>query len=173
MRKTAIGALGTALAAVGLVTSSCTSQPHEEPPMADVVTIADQWASAADAGMAAVFGTFTNTGHHDAHIVSGDSSVAGRVELHEVTPDATGAKTMREKDDGFVVPAGGTRDLVPGGDHLMLMDLHEPLHPGADVEVTVVFEDGSTLPITAQVRDFAGAGEDYQPSEPAAPHDHG
>lgn len=157
-----------ALAAVALVVSSCTSQMHDEPPMAETVTIADQWASAADAGMAAVFGTFTNTGHHDAHIVSGDSSVAGSVELHEVKPDATGAKTMRPKDDGFVVPAGGTRDLVPGGDHLMLMDLREPLHPGADVVVTVVFEDGSTLPITAQVRDFAGADEHYQPS-----NDHG
>ncbi|MGV0716281.1 copper chaperone PCu(A)C [Mycolicibacterium sp. XJ662] len=164
MRSPGIAALG----AVALLVSSCTSQTHDEPPIAEVVTIADQWASAADAGMAAVFGTFTNTGHHDAHIVAGDSPAAARVELHEVTADATGAKTMREKDGGFVVPAGGTRDLVPGGDHLMLMDLREPLHPGADVEVTVVFEDGSTLPITAQIRDFAGADEDYAPA-----HDHG
>ncbi|MGE2725752.1 copper chaperone PCu(A)C [Mycolicibacterium pulveris] len=169
MRSTKLRALGATLAVAALVVSGCTAQTHEEVPMAESVIIADQWASAADAGMAAVFGTFTNTGHHDAHIVSGNSPVAERVELHEVTSDATGSKTMREKHDGFVVPAGGTRDLVPGGDHLMLMDLREPLHPGADVEVTVVFEDGSTLPITAQIRDFAGADEDYAPAH----HDHG
>ncbi|KKW64567.1 copper chaperone PCu(A)C [Mycolicibacterium elephantis] len=173
MHNSGAGVLGATLAVVALFTSSCTSQTHEEPPMAETVTIADQWASAADAGMAAVFGTFSNTGHHDAHIVSGESSVAGRVELHEVTSDASGTKTMRQKDDGFVVPAGGTRELAPGGDHVMLMDLREPLQPGADVAVTVVFEDGSTLPFTAQVREFAGADEDYQPSEPATHHGHG
>ncbi|BBY81799.1 copper chaperone PCu(A)C [Mycolicibacterium pulveris] len=173
MRNSGIGAFGATLAVAALLTAGCTSQTHEEPPMAETVTVEDPWASAADEGMAAVFGTLTNTGHHDAHIVSAESSVAGHVELHEVTPDASGTKTMRPKDDGFVVPAGGARELVPGGDHVMLMDLHEPLHPGADVAVTVVFEDGSTLPVTAQVREFAGADEDYQPAEPAAPHHHG
>jgi copper(I)-binding protein len=45
----------------------------------------------------------------------------------------------------------------------MLMDLKAPLTAGADVPVTVTFQDGSTLDVTAQVRDFAGANENYQP----------
>jgi copper(I)-binding protein len=145
--------------------------------MAETVTVAEQWASAADMGMAAVFGTFTNTGHHEARIVAGSSPAAGRVEVHEVTSDGTGAKTMRPKAGGVPIPAGGTHDLVPGGDHLMLMDLVAPLAPGADVTVTVEFEDGSTLPVTAQVRDFAGAGEQYHAAEDtdgaSTGHDHG
>lgn len=170
--------LGAALAAAALVSSGCTSSPeHHDETMASAVTIKDQWASSADAGMAAVFGTLTNTGHHEASIVSGDSPLAGRVEVHEVTPDATGAKAMHPKEGGIVVPAEGTHDLVPGGDHIMLMDLREPLKPGASVDLTVVFEDGSTLPVTAQIRDFAGANEDYQPNnEPPTGmphHDHG
>ena len=131
--------------------------------MASTVTMKNQWASSADAGMSAVFGTFANTGHHDAVIVSGNSPVAGRVEVHEVVPDAAGIKTMRPKAGGLAVPAGGTRELIPGGDHLMLMDLNGPLQPGADVALTVVFDDGSTLPVTAQVRDFAGGNEEYTP----------
>jgi copper(I)-binding protein len=71
--------------------------------------------------------------------------------------------TMRPKEGGFAVPARGTRELIPGGDHLMLMDLKEPLQPGDDVSLTVVFEDGSTLPVTAQIRDFPGANEEYTP----------
>ncbi|MBI3228292.1 MAG: copper chaperone PCu(A)C [Mycolicibacterium cosmeticum] len=129
--------------------------------MAAEVTVSDQWASAAESGMAAVFGTFANAGHHEARIVSGASPVAGRVEVHEVTGDATGTKTMHPKAGGIVVPAAGTHELAPGGDHLMLMDLKAPLSPGAEVPVTVTFEDGSTLDVTAQVRDFAGANEDY------------
>ena len=131
--------------------------------MASAVTVENQWASSAETGMAAVFGTISNSGDHDARIVSGESPLAGRVEVHEVVPDGSGAMTMRPKADGLTVPAGGSRELIPGGDHLMLMDLKEPLQPGADVTLSVVFEDGSTFPVTAQIRDFAGANEQYTP----------
>ncbi len=133
--------------------------------MASTVAIENQWASSADTGMAAVFGTFSNKGDDEARIVSGESPLAGRVEVHEVVPDAAGGKVMRSKEGGLSIPAGGTRELIPGGDHLMLMDLKEPLQPGADVSLTVVFEDGSTLPVTAQIRDFAGANEEYAPGD--------
>ncbi|WP_441964419.1 copper chaperone PCu(A)C [Mycolicibacterium houstonense] len=164
MRKGAV-----LLAALALGMAGC-AETHENERMADAVQVSEQWASAADGGMTAVFGTVTNTGHHDARIVSATSPAAGMVELHEVVSDGAGSKTMRPKDDGFIVPAGGTHELAPGGDHLMLMDLREPLQPGADVPVTVRFEDGSSLPVTAQVRDFAGGNENYQSP---SPHGHG
>ncbi|GAA2535030.1 copper chaperone PCu(A)C [Mycolicibacterium diernhoferi] len=143
-----------------LVLSACGSPADQQ--MAESVSIHDQWASAGDGQMAAVFGTLVNDGPREARIVSGSSPAAGMVEVHEVA-GATGAKTMRPKAGGLVLPAGGSHDLVPGGDHLMLMDLTAPLSAGADIELTLQFEDGSTLPVTVQVRDFAGAGENYQP----------
>lgn len=157
------------LGAIALVVAGCTPS-HEEQQMATTVTVSDQWASAAESGMTAVFGTLANSGHHDAHIVSATSPAAQTVELHEVVPDASGSKTMRPKEGGFTIPAGGSHELVPGGDHLMLMGLTAPLQPGADVDLTVVFEDGSSLPVTAQVRDAAGGNENYQPADP---HGHG
>ena len=162
--------LVTALGVVALAASGCTSSDdHTVEPMAANVTLDDQWATAADAGMAAVFGIFRNTGPAAAHIVAGSSPAAGRVEIHEVVPDAGGTTMMRPKAGGLTVAAGGTHELVPGGDHLMLMDLGQPLRPGAEVSLTVMFEDGSELPVTAQVRDFPGGNEDYQPDM----HDHG
>ena len=155
-------AFGAVLAVCALAGCSASSDDHQEL-MASTVTVENQWASSAESEMAAVFGTFSNTGDHDARIVSGESPLAGPVEVHEVAPDASGAMTMRPKADGLVVPAGGTRELIPGGDHLMLMDLKQPLQAGADVTLTVVFEDGSTLPVTAQIRDFAGGNEEYTP----------
>ncbi|MGW4099353.1 copper chaperone PCu(A)C [Mycobacterium sp. NPDC004974] len=167
MSKVAAVLTGAALAlAVGL--GACTQSRHDET-MAETVQVSEQWASAADAGMTAVFGTLTNAGHHDVRIVSAISPAAGMVELHEVV-GAGGSKTMRPKEGGFAIAAGGTHELTPGGDHLMLMDLKAPLQPGADVPVSLVFEDGSSLPVTAQVRDFAGANENYQPP---SPHGHG
>ncbi|QRY52612.1 copper chaperone PCu(A)C [Mycolicibacterium septicum] len=168
MSKVAAVLTGAALAlAVGL--GACTEQHHDEK-MAETVQVSEQWASAADGGMTAVFGTLKNTGHHDVRIVSATSPAAGMVELHEVVSDGNGSKTMRPKDGGLSIAPGDTHDLVPGGDHLMLMDLKAPLQPGADVPVSLVFEDGSSLPVTAQVRDFAGGNENYQP---ASPHGHG
>ena len=90
---------------------------------------------------------------------------------HEVVGEGMENKTMQPKEGGITVPAGGSHELVPGGDHIMLMDLKRPLQPGEDVEVTVTFEDGSTLPVTAQIRDFPGAGEEYAGGgDTEAPH---
>lgn len=161
-------------AAVALAGSACTAPAeHHDEKQAEAVSFLDQWVTAADTGMAAVFGTVNNTGHHDAHIVAGSSPVAGRVEIHEVVGDPGGTKTMRPKADGLTVAAGATHELAPGGDHLMLMDLTHALQPGADVPVTVEFEDGSTLTFNAQVRDFAGGNEEYSPGAAAPHHDHG
>lgn len=97
-----------------VVAAACTTQAHhDEQPMASAVTIADQWVSSAQTGMAAVFGTFTNTGHHDARVVKGTSGVAGRVEVHELAAGATGVKTMRPKEGGMTIPADGSHALTP------------------------------------------------------------
>lgn len=129
---------------------------------AGVVTVSDQWVKAAPSGMTAVFGTLKNSGTKEVTVVSASSPAAGQVELHEVV-GAPGSATMRPKEGGIAIPAGGSHILAPGGDHLMLMDLTGPLQPGAQVEVTLTFKDGSSLPFSAQVRDFEGANENYQP----------
>ncbi len=70
----------------------------------------------------------------------------------EVVSDGGGSKTMRPEEGGLTIAAGGTHELVPGGDHPMLMDLKAPPQPGADVPVSLMLDDGSSLPVTAQVR---------------------
>lgn len=166
------GLMALALIAAGSAAGCSTSeQRHDE--AAKTVTVSDQWVKAADGGMTAMFGTFKNSGHHDARLVSATSPVAGKVELHEVVTEPGGASMMRPKAGGFVIPADGSHALVPGNDHIMLMDLKQPLAVGSDVSVTVSFEDGSSLPFTAQVRDFPGAGENYQPGGAPAAAGHG
>jgi len=160
--------MGAVMTAVSLVAVGCsttdTATEHKHALAASAVTVTDQWVKAAPTGMTGLFGTLKNAGEHEVTVVSASSPVAGKVELHEVVGQAGGGSVMRPKDGGFPIPAGGTHVLAPGADHIMLMDLKQPLQVGKDVEVTLSFEDGSTLPFTAQVRDFSGADETYKPA---------
>jgi copper(I)-binding protein len=148
------------IAAVAL--AGCSSAPEPAAPEADAIVVQDVWVKAADHGMTAAFGRLSNNSPRAVRIVSATTAAADRMELHEVV-SRDGAMTMQPKDGGFVVPAQADIELRPGGDHLMLMDLTEPLVPGTDIDMVASFADGSTLPISAQVRDFPGADEHYEP----------
>ncbi|PFG43608.1 hypothetical protein ATJ88_2314 [Isoptericola jiangsuensis] len=128
---------------------------------ASSVTMADPWVKAADEGMSAAFGRITNDGTTDVTVVGAASPAATAIELHETVDDGSGAMTMREVDGGFVVPAGESVALEPGGDHLMLMGLTGPLETGAEVTITLTFSDDSTTEISAPVKDYSGANESY------------
>lgn len=129
------------------------------------LSLADAWVKSAESGMSAVFGTLTNASSSAVTLVGAASSAAGMVQLHETNADGSGGMSMKEKEGGFAIPAGGELRLEPGGDHIMLMDLTAPLLAGDAVEVTLQFAGGAELPITATVKDFAGAQENYSPSD--------
>lgn len=113
--------------------------------------------------MSAMFGTLRNTSGADITIEGGTSPSAETVELHETVKNDSGEMQMQPKQGGFVVPAGGTYVLEPGGDHVMLMGLTGPLRNGAETTVTLRTSAGE-LVLTVPVRAFSGAEESYQPS---------
>ncbi|MGA9872137.1 MAG: copper chaperone PCu(A)C [Rhodococcus sp. (in: high G+C Gram-positive bacteria)] len=161
-RRTA--AVVTALTAAGLILTACsTAESEDVAQQSDSVVIHEQWVKAAESGMTAAFAELENTGERDVHVVGASSAASTSTELHEMATGADGAMVMRPKAGGFVIPAGGTHSLSAGGDHLMLMDVTEPLTTGADTEFTLELEDSSTVTFSAQVRDFAGADENYEP----------
>lgn len=130
---------------------------------ASPITLTEGWAKAGD-GMTAVFGTLVNDGDADITLASVESPSAGMIELHE-TVTSGGASTMREVDGGFMIPAGGTFELAPGGNHIMFMDMPEALLAGDEVPLTLTFGDGTTLEVTVLVKDFSGAQENYEGGE--------
>lgn len=167
-------ALVLALAACGDGTEDATTggtSANEAPPAASasgqaaLFTVTDSWIKAADSGMTAAFGTLVNDGATDVVVTSAASDASPVLELHETVQGSDGSTVMQPKAGGFVVPAGGTYDLEPGGDHLMVMDLVRPLEPGETVRLTLTFADGSTADLDATVKSFSGAAEDYQSGE--------
>nr|WP_062343117.1 copper chaperone PCu(A)C [Herbidospora sakaeratensis] len=136
--------------------------PAAATPAAPALSITDPWVKTAKEGMTAAFGTLVNNSAADVTVVSGASPLSPMIELHEVV-DKDGKMVMQPKQGGFVVPAGGSHELAPGGDHIMIMDAKEPVEPGAEVPFTLTLADGGTFAFTAIGKDFAGAKEDYQP----------
>jgi copper(I)-binding protein len=91
--------------------------------------------------MSAAFGTLENTSDHDITLVSAESPASTMLQLHETVANDSGAMVMKEKQGGFVIPAGGSFALEPGGNHIMLMDLTAPLAAGDEATFTLTFSD--------------------------------
>jgi len=142
--------------------SGTASSTAEAATAATSVTAVDAWVKAAPDGMSAAFGELQNAADADVTLVSVTTAASDAVELHETVADDSGAMVMRPVEDGFVISAGGSRMLEPGADHIMLMSLTAPLVAGDDVVLTLTFDDGSSLDVTAPVKDFAGANETYE-----------
>ena len=80
------------------------------------------------------------------------SSVAGEAQIHESMMDAEGVMMMQEVG-AIDVPADSEVMLKPGGFHVMLMMLAEPLANGAEFDVTLTFEQAGEIVVTAEVRE--------------------
>ena len=150
--------------ALALTTACATDDPATDTATdtgaaATTVTFEDGWAKATDTDMSGVFGTITNPGDTDLHLTGVDSDVGGSTELHETIPGGSGMM-MQEREDGFVIPAGGELVLAPGGNHIMLMELDEPITTGQQITLTLEFDDVEQ-DVTVSARDFMGGEEEY------------
>ncbi len=97
----------------------------------------------------AVWFLVENRGAAD-RIVSADSPIAAETELH-----------AHEVEDGVVkmrrlasveVPAGSETAFAPGGRHVMLIGLEEPLVAGESFAMTVRFERAGAVEVRVRVR---------------------
>lgn len=137
---------------------------------APAVVLTDAWVKALPEpgamGMTGVFGTLTNTSSAPVTITGAQSSAAGRVELHETVGPA-GSATMQAVEGGFVLSPGASRELKPGGDHVMLMDVTNPIPAGTTVTITLVGSDGSRFDVQAIAKSFTGGDEKYHSGSPS------
>lgn len=124
------------------------------------LTFTDMWTKATDTEMTGSFGTITNGSDEDIHVVSVATDAGEMSQLHE-TVMKDGSMVMQEMADGFVVPAGESYILEPGGNHLMFMKLTEELVAGDVITVTIETEGGESFDFESDVRSYTGAQEEY------------
>ncbi|MBS0002242.1 MAG: copper chaperone PCu(A)C [Thioalkalivibrio sp.] len=98
----------------------------------------------------AAFMVLRNTGGRNLALIAAESAVSRAVELHDHEM-VDGMMRMREVGQ-IALPANSLTVLEPGGLHVMLIDLHEPLRAGQRVPITLVFDDAPRLELHAPVR---------------------
>lgn len=125
------------------------------------LTVSDPWTKATEDGMTGSFGLLENSSDEDLHVVGVSAEVGAKAELHVMVADEDGQMVMQQSPNGFTVPAGGSFELAPGGAHVMLMGLTEPIEPGEEVAYELELEDGSTVEVVSVARPYTGANESY------------
>jgi copper(I)-binding protein len=124
------------------------------------VTVKDPWVRATVAQQMATGAFMQIVSSGEARLVEVRSSAAGVVEIHEMAMEGNVMK-MRAVP-GIVLPAGKPVDLKPGGYHVMLMDLKQPLKAGDTVPLTLVVEGPDkkreSIDVKATVRQLNATG---------------
>jgi copper(I)-binding protein len=75
--------------------------------------------------------------------------IAGKAEVHETTNE-NGVMKMRMVD-GVTVEPGKSLELKPGGYHVMMTDLKQPLKEGDSFPLTLTFEKAGSIAVTVKV----------------------
>lgn len=120
------------LAAAALL---CTAPALALAQAAALVKVENAWLRPAVAGQSGTGGFARITSDKGATLVGLASPVAGVAEVHEMAMEGDVMK-MRAIES-LPLPAGKPVELKPGGHHLMLMQLKQPLAAGGTVPVTL------------------------------------
>ena len=115
--------------------------------------VADAWARSALGPNGAVYLTIDG-GETDVALTgaSASSDVAAAVEIHQTVTRNDGTMGMTQMPQ-VEIPAESTVMMVPGGLHVMLMDLSQPLELGTTFDMTLTFNNGAVLTTIVEVRD--------------------
>lgn len=132
------------LAAAVLIASRGVAMADGQP------AVADAWARATPphADSAAVYLTITDPGPAD-RLLAATTPVAADAHLHE-SRSVDGVMQMRSVDR-LDIATGGSVTLAPGGLHLMLTGLRQPLHEGEHFPVTLRFEKAGAVTVQVNV----------------------
>jgi periplasmic copper chaperone A len=103
------------------------------------VTVTNPWVRATVPQQKATGAFLQIKSAKDARLVEARSPAANVVELHEMTM-VDNVMKMRATT-GVALPAGQLVELKPGGHHVMLVDLKQPIKEGDRVHLTLVIED--------------------------------
>jgi copper(I)-binding protein len=124
------------------------------------IEVSRSWARATTsrAHSGAAYVTIMNSGAASDKLVSVSTPVAGRAELHTHIKDGD-IMRMRQVQHIEVGP-NAMVTLQPGGLHIMMMDLKQPLKKGTTFPMTLVFEKAGETTVEVAVQSIAAKGMD-------------
>ena len=156
------GESASTTAADSTTAATSTAVKASDEKSADALSFEEAFVKAKPEGkdMTGIFGHLVNSSDKDIHIVKVSGSVDAKMwQLHEMQ-----GTTMVEMEDGFVVPAGGSYELKPGGSHATIMGYSPEIAAGDTLDVTFEDADGNSYEFKdIPVRDIQSGIENYGP----------
>lgn len=137
--------------------SAAAAHAQAAPP--STIEIMAPWARATPAGAknGAAYMTILNKGKEADRLVAVLTTVAKTAAMHR-TETENGVMKMLPVD-AVDVRAGSQAVFKPGGYHVMLMDLKQPLKEGQSFPMTLTFEKAGKITVTVKVQKM-GAADD-------------
>jgi copper(I)-binding protein len=136
-----------------------------------LVKVEGAWIRSAVAGQQGTGAFMRMTAPHSLQLVGVATPVAGTAEIHEMKMEGD---IMRMRSVAKIdLPSGQTVEFKPGGYHLMLMDLKQPLKPGAIVALTLMFRDAQggerkldlNVPVALQAPGASPSPDAHKPAQ--------
>jgi len=149
----------TVLALAAFIAAALGTAVRAEDVKAGDLVISQAWTRATPGGAKTGGGflTIENKGSAADRLVSASADVAGKVEVHEMAVN-DGVMKMRPIEGGLAIEPGKTVKLAPGGYHLMMMNLKNPLKQGEKLPVTLQFEKAGKVTVTLDVEGVGAKG---------------
>src|SRR4030095_11180078 len=119
-------------------------------PAAAEVAVSDAWVRGTVGGAKSTGAFMRLTSTADVTLVGVASPAAKIVEIHEMKVE--GGMMRMSAAARLTLPAGKIVELKPGGYHVMLMDLAQPLKEGDIIPLTMIIEDKAGTKQTIDVR---------------------
>lgn len=139
------------LAFAALALAACTpGEPAGKDAAAATVQVGDALCRPTPVGRQMTGCYLTLTATTDDRLVSVSSPAAGRAEIHESRMESN-MMMMQQLRDGLPLPAGETVELKPGGNHIMLLAVREPLKAGDTVVLNLTFASSPAAEVIATV----------------------
>lgn len=113
--------------------------------------------------VSAAYMTLFNRSDNDKRLIAARTTVADTTKIHQTAVD--GDVIRIRPVDNVGLTAGGAIHMEPGGLHIALFNLPDPLVPGDAILVTLVFESGEEMDVAvpvfdAQAPEYRGIGYD-------------
>jgi copper(I)-binding protein len=117
----------------------------------NTIVVERPWARATPAGAknGAAYATLINNGKAGDTLLSATTPVAEKVQFHS-TSEANGVSHMREMRAVEVAP-GARVTFSPGGMHIMVVGLKQPLKEGQTFPLSLTFEKAGKVDVTVPV----------------------
>ncbi|MFN2149517.1 MAG: copper chaperone PCu(A)C [Anaerolineales bacterium] len=84
-------------------------------------------------------------------LIGASSEAAQMVQIHQTVINADGVAEMKPQSRIELAP-GEVLELKPGGYHIMLMDIFQPLLVGDSLDVTLLFEEAGEVHVQVPVK---------------------